>query len=76
MLECGLWQVTLGKGLDLQIKILPWAAREISCKWVLISPPPVISLPTKRSERAAAISQGQIQGRGLGKAGRGPELVP
>jgi len=54
-LECGRWQVTFGKGLDFEIKILPWTAREISHDWVLISPPSVTSLPTKRSERAAAI---------------------
>jgi hypothetical protein len=54
-LECGRWQVSLGKGLDFEIKVLPWAAREVLRNWVLISPPPVISLPTERSDKAAAI---------------------
>jgi hypothetical protein len=42
-LECGRWQVMFGKGLDFEIKILPWATKEICHDWVLISPPPVIS---------------------------------
>jgi hypothetical protein len=32
-LERGRWQVTFGKGLDFEIKILPWAAREIYHDW-------------------------------------------
>ena len=48
-LECGRWQVTFGKGLDFEIKILPCAAREIFHDGVLISRPLVIS------DKAAAI---------------------
>ena len=50
-LECGLWQVTVGNGLDFEITILPRAAREVYYKWVLISPPMTSSPSAKRSGR-------------------------
>jgi len=54
-LECGRWQVTFGKGLDFEIKILPWTAREVYHDWVLICPSPVTnSLPAKNFDKAAA----------------------
>jgi hypothetical protein len=50
-LECGCWQVTFGNGLDFEITILPWAAREVHYDWVLISPLVTSSPPAKRSRR-------------------------
>lgn len=48
--------MTFGKGLDFEIKILPWTAGEVYHDWVLISPPPVTSSPpVKRPGGAAAV---------------------
>jgi hypothetical protein len=73
-LECGRWQVTFGKGLDFEIKILPWTAREIYHDWVLISPPPVTnSLPAKRSDKAAAIEPRADSRKRIGEDGKRTE---
>ncbi|TAQ88741.1 hypothetical protein B7494_g2907 [Chlorociboria aeruginascens] len=42
-LVCGRSHVTFGKGLDFEIKILPWTVKEIYYDWVFISSPPVTS---------------------------------
>jgi hypothetical protein len=49
------WQATFGKGLDFEIKILPWTAVEVYHDWVLISPPPVTSSPPVKRPGAAAV---------------------
>ena len=55
-LGCGHWQMTFGKGLDFEIKILPWIVREVHHDWVLISPLPVTTYPpVKRSGRPVAV---------------------
>lgn len=50
-LERGSWQLTLGKGLAFEIKIIPWAAREKAREeldgWSLISPLPAINAEPK-----------------------------
>ncbi|KAH8797829.1 kinase-like domain-containing protein [Xylogone sp. PMI_703] len=52
-LDCGSWQLTLGKGLDFQIIVTSRVLAEVHHDWSLISPPPIIcSLPAKRSGEA------------------------
>jgi hypothetical protein len=53
-LDCGSWQLTLGKGLDFQIKVTSRALAEVHHDWSLISPPPTTgSLPAKHPGEAA-----------------------
>jgi hypothetical protein len=56
-LECGNWQLHFGEGLNFEIKIIPWAAREVHRDWSLISPTPATSsLPAQRLGEVAAIA--------------------
>ncbi|KAH9204168.1 hypothetical protein DL95DRAFT_497732 [Leptodontidium sp. 2 PMI_412] len=45
-LECGRWKVVLGKGMDFEIEVLPWAPTEIQGDLELISPTPVRTYPS------------------------------
>ena len=54
-LHCGSWQLSLGRGLDFQIKVMSRTSGEVHDDWSLISPPKISSLPARRSGKAAPI---------------------
>jgi hypothetical protein len=57
-LERGSWRLSLGEGLDFEIKILPLAAREVPRSWSLISSTPATSsLAVKQPGKVVAIAQ-------------------
>jgi len=53
-LDCGSWRLTLGKGLDFQIRIIPRIHRETYHGWKLISPS-ISSLRAKPSRKEAVL---------------------
>ncbi|PVH71137.1 hypothetical protein DL98DRAFT_521254 [Cadophora sp. DSE1049] len=60
-LECGRWKVVLGKGIDFEIEVLPWAPSVIQGDLELISPIPVV-YPSPDKLRIGSPANGPLNG--------------